>query len=309
VTGPGAGTTVGVATAQATAGSGSSVAHGPGEVPHLSLRPMTVADVLDGAFAVIKARPLRLMGISAVFVVPVYLLAAYLQRNMLGDQSLSDLWSGNLQDPAVVADSQSGSGNDFWVTMLVFIIPALALVFVAAAIARLVSAWSAGEDLPAGHLLRIVGRSWWPLLASYVLVHVIEGAGSLTCYFGSVVAMAFFSVTAPVIGAEGLGPVAAMKRSAELVAKRFWPVLGINLLIGIAATLLTSALGGMPQLLALWFGLDVAWPLLAAANVIAAVIGTPFVAAATVLLYLDLRIRNEGLDIEVAARETLDGAV
>jgi hypothetical protein len=30
------------------------------------------------------------------------------------------------------------------------------------------------------------------------------------------------------------------------------------------------------------------------------------VAAATVLLYLDLRIRTEGLDIEMSARELLD---
>jgi len=38
------------------------------------------------------------------------------------------------------------------------------------------------------------------------------------------------------------------------------------------------------------------------------VISTPFVAAATVLLYLDLRIRTEGLDIELSARQLLDEA-
>jgi hypothetical protein len=268
-----------------------------------------VADILDGAFSIIKARPLRLMGIAAVFVVPVHLLAAYLQRNVLGGEGFADFWAGNFDDPAVVADANSdGGAGDIWATILVLVVPALALVFVAAAIAKLLSAWSVGEDLPAGALLRTVGRSWWALVASYVLVHLAEAAGALTCYVGTVAMMAIFSVTAPAIGAEGLGPIEAMKRSARLVGSRFWPVLGINLLIAIVSFLLTNALGGLPELLALWFGLEAAWPLLAAGNVIAAVVATPFVAAATVLLYLDLRIRYEGLDIEVSARELIDRA-
>ena len=281
----------------------------PADVPHVALHPMTVADILDGAFSIIKARPMRLLGIAAVFVVPVNLVAAYLQRNVLGGVGMADVWSGNFNDPAVVADSQSSSsGSELWATVLVWVVPALALMFVAAAVAKLLNAWAAGHDLTTGQLLRGVGRSWWPLVAAYVLVHLAEGAGALTCYIGSLAAMAFFSVTAPVIGAEGLGPVAAMKRSASLAGSRFWPVLGINILIAIVDLLLTTALGGLPEFLALWFGFDVAWPLVAVGNVISAVIATPFVAAATVLLYLDLRVRSEGLDLEVAARELVDGA-
>jgi hypothetical protein len=85
-------------------------------------------------------------------------------------------------------------------------------------------------------------------------------------------------------------------------------VVGVAWLIGITAFLLSIALGGLPQVAVAWLGYDVAWPLLAAGNILAAVIATPFVAAATVLLYLDLRIRTEGLDIEMSARELLDGA-
>lgn len=280
----------------------------PGAVPQIALRPMTVADILDGAFAIIKARPMRLLGISAVFVVPVNLIAAYLQRNMLGTVGLGDFFA-NPNDPAVVAESQQGTNaSEIWAAVLIWVIPALALVFVAAAVSKLVGAWTAGEDPSAGELLRSVGRRWWPLLAAYLLVHLVEGLGALTCYIGTLAAMAFFSVTAPVIGAEDVGPLEAMKRSSRLVGARFWPVLGINLLIALVDFLLTNALGGLPQVLAGWFGWDVAWLLLAAGNIIGAVISTPFVAAATVLLYLDLRIRTEGLDIELSARQLLDQA-
>lgn len=280
----------------------------PGSVPSVALRPMTVADILDGAFSIIKARPMRLLGIAAVFVVPVHLLAAFLQRNVLGGVGFSDIWF-NQNDPAVMADAQSGGGaGEIWAAILLLVVPGLALMFVAAAVSKLVGAWTAGEDPSAGVLLRAVGRTWWPLFAGYVAVHVIEVLGGLTCYVGTAAAMAFYSVTAPVIGAENLGAIAAMKRSARLVGPRFWPVLGVNVLIGIVDLLLTNALGGLPEALSTWFGWDVAWLLLAVGNIIGAVISTPFVAAATVLLYLDLRIRTEGLDIELSARQLVDEA-
>lgn len=289
---------------------GSLATAGPldaaGSIPRLDLKPMTVADIVDGAFTIIKARPARLLGIAALFVVPVHLLAAFLQRNALGDSGMWDAMTSN--DPAVVAEAESSNGSAVLGSLLAYIVPALALVFVAAAIAKLVGGWTVGHDAKAGELLRAVGRRWWALLASYVLVHLAEAVGLIGLYVGAVFVMAVFVVTAPVIGAEDVGPLAAMGRSARLCGRRYWPVLGISVLIGLVSLLLTNALGGLPQLLALWIGLDVAWPLLAVGNIVGAVLTTPFVAAATVLLYLDLRMRNEGLDIELTARELIDDA-
>jgi hypothetical protein len=171
-----------------------------------------------------------------------------------------------------------------------------------------VGAWSAGHDVPAGDLLRTVARKGWTLFAAFLVVHVVEVVSFAVCYIPVVFVMPLFAVTAPVIGAEGLGPLKAIRRSTNLASRRYWPVLGIAWLIGITAFLLSTALGGLPQILTAWLGYDVAWPLLAAGNILGAVISTPFVAAATVLLYLDLRVRTEGLDIEMSARELLDGA-
>jgi hypothetical protein len=277
-----------------------------GDVPHIRLQPMTVADILDGAFGIIKARPARLLGIAALFVVPVHLLAAYLQRDAFGDAGMWDALTSN--DPAVIAEAESTSGAQVAGSVLALVVPALALVCVAAAIAKLVGGWTVGHDAKAGELLRAVGRRWWALLASYVLVHLAEGVGLVGIYVGAAFVMAVFVVTAPVIGAEDVGPIAAMGRSARLTGRRYWPVLGTSLLIGLVSFLLTQALGGLPQALAVWVGLDVAWPLLAAGNIVGAVLTTPFVAAATVLLYLDLRVRNEGLDIELTARDLVDDA-
>lgn len=277
-----------------------------GDVPVLGLRPMTVADILDGGFGVLKARPRRILGLTALFVVPAQLLIAYLQRDAAGGLGLSDFWTS---DPTILNESSDTvSTGEVVAFALAIVIPALALVCVAAAIAHLVSAWSVGRDPDGRELLGVVGRRWWPLLASFVLVKLAEAVGLLGCYVGIVFVMPLWVSVAPVIAVEGLGPVDAMRRSARLTGQRYWPVLGIALLMGLVSTLVGQALTALPQGLAAWIGYDSGWPLLALGGIIEGVIMTPFVAAATVLLYLDLRVRSEGLDIELDVADVFDSA-
>lgn len=278
-------------------------ASGDGDAPpQLALRPMTVADILDGAFTIIKARPARILGIAAAFVVPVYVLAAYAQRNAFGGVGLWEAWWA--EDPALTAAGEApDSGLSAWSTLLTWLVPAVALVFVAAAIAHLVGSWSMGRDVAAADLVAATTRRSWALLASFVLVHLLEAVGALGLYIGAGFVMAFFVATAPAIGAEGLGPLAAMRRSASLARRRYWRTFGISLLIGLVSSVLFYALTALPELIAVLVGYDVAWPLAAAGNILGGVVTTPFVAAATVLLYLDLRVRSEGLDLVLASRD------
>lgn len=278
----------------------------PGEaaVPRLALRPMTTADILDGAFAVVKARPLRILGIAALFVVPTHLLAAYMQRRAMGPYGLADLVT---EDP-VVMEERMGGDAEVLVGLLAMVISGVALVCVAAAAAHLVTQWMMGRDAPGGEMLRLIGRRWWPLVASFVLVRLAEVAGVFACYLGVLVPMTLFVVVAPVIGVEGAGPLAAMGRSVRLAGARFWRTMGLALLTGLVAVLLSLALAALPQGLSFWLGYERAWALAALGGIAAEIVVMPFVAAATALLYLDLRVRVEGLDIEMAARRVLDRA-
>jgi hypothetical protein len=262
------------------------------------LRPMTVSDVLDGAFAILKAAPATIIGFTAVFAVPVQILGAWLQRDLLGGDSLLDVINGT--DSSLAALEDSSPWGDIWAQMVLFFGPALALVFVAAGLVRLVGAWQVDQDLTLRELLRGSVPLAVPLLVSWFLVHLAEAVGMLLLGFPAVAAMTWFLVTAPVIGAEGLGPVQAMRRSGRLVSRRFWPVLGLALLSGIVATLFGYALGLVPTVLSLLVGTDgVGWLLTAAAGVLTSLITMPVVAGTTVLIYLDLRVRTEGLDLEL----------
>src|SRR3546814_9905202 len=75
--------------------------------------------------------------------------------------------------------------------------PSLALVFVAAGLARLVGAWHVGRDLSLGDLLKGSLPVAWPLLVTWLAVHIAEGLGLLFFGFPSLLVMAWFLVVAP----------------------------------------------------------------------------------------------------------------
>ncbi|MEO7428046.1 MAG: hypothetical protein ABIY48_01565 [Acidimicrobiales bacterium] len=260
---------------------------------------MTVSDVLDGAFAILKASPGTILAFTAVFAIPVQVLGAWLQRDLLGGASLLDMMQ---QSDSSLTGVDSGGMSTTWAQLVLLFGPALALVFVASGIVRLVGAWHVGRDLTLGELLRGSLPMAWPLLGSWLLVHLAEGVGMLLCGFPGLAVMTWFLVTAPVIGAERLGPIQAMRRSARLVGRRFWPVMGLTLLSSIVAMLFGYALGLVPTTLSLLLGTDgYGWLLTAASGILTSLITMPIVGAITVLIYLDLRVRTEGLDLELDA--------
>jgi hypothetical protein len=276
-----------------------------GGVPAITLRPMTVADVLDGGFAVVKARPRRILGLTAAFVIPTQLTVALLQRGAYESSGIVEWFS---TDPTVT--NEPVSGGDLaaqWIALAIsVVVPAIALVCVAAAIGHLVGQWIMGRDAPAGEMARIIATRWWPLLGSFVVVKLAEAASIFGCYLGLLFVLPLFVVVAPVIGVEGGGGMNAIGRSVRLVRPRYFPVMGIALLMALVSSLLGTALSALPQALVAWDG-DW-WPLLTVGAIASEIVVMPFVAAATVLLYFDLRVRTEGLDLEMAAGRVFDRA-
>jgi hypothetical protein len=91
-----------------------------------------------------------------------------------------------------------------------------------------------------------------------------------------------------------------MTRSAALVRTRYSSVLGIGLLIGMVDLVVALALAGLDFV---FQSFDWAWVLDQVLVGVASLVTTAFVAAATTLLYIDLRVRSEGLDIELGIAE------
>ena len=205
------------------------------------LRPLTAPDVLDGAVAIIKAEPRTVLAIAAVFVVPVQVLVAYLQRDALGGVGFAEITS----DPSLAGTASSSDSAATDATLLALVDGSLALNFVAAALGRLVSAWYSGAALPAGQALRQAAPSP-AIVVVWIIVHIAELVGAVLFFLPLLAVMTWFVVTAPVLGVEDVGPFAALRRSVRLTSRRFWPVLGTTLLIGLVGWVLSQTLGILP---------------------------------------------------------------
>jgi Membrane domain of glycerophosphoryl diester phosphodiesterase len=116
------------------------------------------------------------------------------------------------------------------------------------------------------------------------------------------------SLAAPVVVLERQGPLQSLRRSWRLVRGSFWRVLGILLLAGLIVTIAGSILQ-IPFALgsgAAAFGTGalsghepslISTVLSAIGGIVAGTVTRPISAGVIVLLYVDMRMRKEGLDL------------
>jgi hypothetical protein len=264
------------------------------------LRPMTMGDLLDGGFNVLRADFRTVMALAAVFVVPVQLLVAFLNRDVLAD--LEQLVDETLAGTGTSATTTVGSGA---ATLIATVGGSLGQTLIAAGLALMVIAWYSGERLDLGGILRALRPRLPALAVAWLFVHLLELAGAFAFGLGALVAMTFYLVTAPLVAIEATGPFAGMGRASRLAGRRFWFLLGFALLSGLVASTLGQILGLLPQLLGLVLGPDLGWIALGVGTIVAELVATTVVGASTALAYLDLRIRQEGLDLAWAAETHL----
>jgi hypothetical protein len=259
---------------------------------------MTLSDLLDGAFAVIKIQPRTVFTIAAVILIPVHLISAFAQRNT----SASDTFSNLVQ---TFDTGQTAGTNDTDVLALygAAALAALSLFFLGGAIGRLVSAWYAGGDLTAGQALAASFRRTPAIVAAFLMLLPLKVLGACGFYIGVLVPVTLFSLTAPALVVENIGPLDAARRSWRLIARRFWFCVLVVLLAGLGSSLLTSVLGGVPEFAAGLLPSPFDWLATAVISSAVAMVVTTALVSMSVLLYLDLRIRTEGLDIELEAAD------
>lgn len=299
----------------------------------IALRPLNLSDILDGAIQAMRAHPRAMLGLAAVVVTVTTLL-----QTVLTFAALRDLSTG-LTDPTLGSDDAFAlAGSAFaaaalpavlsWLVQLV-LTGILTVVVSRAVLGQRVSiaeAWSLARP----RLLPLLGVSLLTGLAMglaavvvllpAVVVTVAEGPGALVALLwivgvlAAVLALVYLGVSLAFAGAvvvlERRSPLEAMRRSSQLVRGDFWRILGILLLSALITALILGAVSVPFYLLSMLAGNDINDPetaynllpmlVISIGDILAGIIVYPFAAAVTVLLYIDQRIRREGLDIELA---------
>lgn len=303
----------------------------------IALRPLGVGEILDGAVTTIRRNLGAMLGLSVVVAILIQLGGLYFSWTMfdaINELSVLPATASEDQVLGLFGDFAQASlvyyGLD-WLGRT--ILTGVLTVVVSRAV--LGEHMTAGEAWRRARprLLRLLGLTivyvlivLGPVLVAgaFLVALAFTGEGGAVA-IGALLLVAAVPVTiwlsiryvlaTPIVMIETVQPpngapvpigiFGSLRRSAELIRNSWWRALGIYLLIWLIAVVIAQGLSftvSIPAMLAdpaegIGFG---SLLLLALGGVLATAVTAPFVAAAIALLYVDRRIRAEGLDIELA---------
>jgi hypothetical protein len=273
------------------------------------LRPLGIGEIVDAAVKLVIGNARTLFTISAIVMVPVAAVQAAL-AGWLGRADLVSALIAASEDPFL--DPATAQAALTELLRLAAILVGVALLSGLGSVLVQGSSVKALADVYQGQVpswrpsMQYGLRRLFPLLAAAILVGAGSTIGLIFCLVPGVWLFISWSVTVPGLIIEKLGPVKAMARSFRLVRSRFWPVLGtvaLAYLIYIAVDQTISfAAGAFTLVGASQAGTISIFPSIIA-TAISSVLMLPFLAAYLTVLYFDLRVRQEGYDLEILAAE------
>jgi len=238
-----------------------------------ALRPMGLLEIVDQTFRLYRRNFWLFFGISAVITIPYTVL--------MGIPALSGIFA-LLSLPVMLLEG--------------------------GALTKAVSNRYLGEEATVGGCYRYIGQRFLPLIGTIIVAYLFMLSGVILLFIGMIVFAFWIAFAVQVFVIEDKRYFAAIWRSRFLIGKGVWAelvVLGIIMfvLIGLIQLAVGFAMGA-PMYFMAGADLEAAPGLLEmlVSGVLQSLV-TPIWGVAIVLLYYDSRIRKEGFDLEVLARE------
>lgn len=323
-------------------GAANFYVYKPGIIP---LRPLSIGDIYQGAFAAIKTNARTMFGFTAA------LLGVVLVISIGINYAIINLVLPNYVSPnspyATAFTSLSGSFSQLGGSLL----QVLATVLLSGLIVVAVSRSVLGRVASSKEVWERTKSKFLPLIGLNIITGIISGlmviigivtffvllasvastaktetelwqgmgialVGIFILVVAGVVVSSYlsikFSVASPAMVLENLGVFAAIGRSWSLTRKNFWRLFGINILTAIITSMVAGIFGGIASALSVIFvvagssspedaitSINTAYILTMVVSTIAQLLILPFTSSVNALLYIDLRMRKEGLDVEL----------
>lgn len=235
------------------------------------IRAMGFGEILDTAFRLVRDHAAVLIGIPILFYVPLALLQEALRSRQL-------------------AASQGAAGEVAAVSILVAMLGfAVILPVVQAAVTHAIGEHYLGRSVRVGEALRRAASIFLPMMGTWLLASLAIMGGLVLFVIPGIYLMLVFMLVVPVMVLEGGFGTRALGRSRELMHGSLLRGLGVIVLGGIIAGLLSGAAGLVFGFIP-WIG--------AVGTGAAQAAAFAYTSAVTVLLYFDLRCRKEQFDLE-----------
>lgn len=273
------------------------------------IRPMTLGEQLDQAFRLYRRNFLSSLGIAALIYIPFSPITALLSY-------ASTTAIANRVAPAGFLPIQ------YWLSVIGLMIVSLSqFIVVCTVLSRSIASNYAGQPIGVLDSFRQLGKAWPRLpgiLAAYFLLVIaiiiwtlipcvgwLTGVGAII-YLG----LAFLPLLAPIIALEQKDALASFRRTWELARHRFWWLLGFSLLLSLLSwfiingpVAIVSTVLNMFLEVQITSGEQAVWTVIIQSliQVIGSILYLPLQAGAMTVVYFDIRVRFEGLDLALQA--------
>ena len=273
--------------------------------PAVNLKPLSMGQIIDRAVRLYRQNFGQYIGIVALAQIPMFIFSATFPLATLGLESAA-------------LDMQVESLMGFGLLSMVSILVGAVLTQVAvAAMTQAIADTYLGRPTTIIEAFSRIGSAWWQLLVAFILLFglgialfvwtLIPCVGWLTgpgiMIFGAVVAV---PLIVPVVVLERGSGTEAVGRAWQLARRRFWWLLGFMLLLSLLSqiivtgpSLLASSL--IVSLLGSELGLVGQNVVQSVSSVLLNILYLPLYTACVALLYFDIRVRTEGLDLTLLA--------
>jgi hypothetical protein len=284
----------------------------PGCVP---LRPLGLGDILDGCFKVIRRNPKVTLGLSAAIAVVQVLFVAIFE--VLAFARLGDIKVANATDPTAQTPLGPLLGVES-VQLAGIVVSTLLGAILTGMLTIAVTQDVLGISLTIGQVWERTRGRIWRLIALAVLTTLLQFLGLLLCIAPGIWLWGIWAVSVPALMVENTTVRGALGRSRALVSGTFWRVWGIRALGALMVMFVGGFILAPFEIVGIVVDSDVFSAstgsshvpvvfvvLTAIGSAVSATFTAPVRAGIDSLLYVDLRMRKEGLDIalqQAAAR-------
>jgi len=277
------------------------------------LRVMPLGELLDETFKLYRRHFTVIAGVALVIIVPNLILSLVSGSYRANPVTYLQNVVQNVNNPdelaRIQAQQRAYTGSPLY--LLSFPIAALLLPFSVGALYRAATSLAAGNLETISSVLLGTLRRYFAVWGVVILAALLFVGAIAIVTIPVVIWVAIrWSVAIPALFAEGVGPVKALGRSWNLVRDNWWRTLGILIIVAIMVSLIQTALaalfGGVAAVVPGLSGDLRAGVVTTVTTLVDALVGaiTPI---AITMLYLDLRVRKEGLDLDQLARQAAPG--
>jgi hypothetical protein len=260
----------------------------PGVIP---LRPLGLGEILDGGFSLLREYPKVTLGLSAIVVTSTNLLSFAVNA--------SDRLNGG-------GANLFGGGGFTWGTVAAWAIGATGLMILGGMITAVAGEAVLGRPATLGATWARVRPLFWRLLVAGSIAGIVPYLASCLFLIPGVFLWGAWALTTPALVLERLGVSESLRRSWRLAVPDWWRVWGIRALSTLIAFAVQAVIVVPAYLIAsAWAGWNlervsvdiVPLVIITVGGIVAGTITAPFTSGVLALLYIDRRMRVEGLDV------------